>query len=410
MSSIKRVLRGGLAPFDYLLVFGLMLAPMTGLRIWKIGPSELLCAIWSIKYIRGMFGKDLNHYLKRFWLLFYATITAGMLFCLIFYPSESSGLDGFFTWFFMLFISLGIYAGIKQRSLPNILQILETFCFFSVVWYLFLLVYSRTISDTFLGAPLWYGRGARFSGGGTNPHQMAVLSLGLFFISFYFLTRIKLTWQKKLLHAACIAAHIFFLRLTKSTTAWMGLVAALAMGIVVLLIVHRRSIRSKQITVILLVSLMTLVLFVSIIQLVERFMAWVALDPNGMGRFKLFADIVDPIRKNFLFGLGDGTHALFGRGEFHNSYLEIIGMSGVIGVIIFTAFTFRMIKNLWHDPMLLLLPLAYYIYGLSGFGLRRLPFWALTVFMIALSEKVPGFGGKNLRTRKIDPNHLSEVC
>ena len=31
---------------DWILLIGLSLAPMTGLRIWKIGPSEVLCLLW----------------------------------------------------------------------------------------------------------------------------------------------------------------------------------------------------------------------------------------------------------------------------------------------------------------------------------------------------------------------------
>lgn len=407
MSSFKITSRKGISPFDWLLILGLVLAPMTELRIWKVGPSELLCALWSTKYIRGFLAGGLNHYLRRFWLLFYLTITAGMLYCLIFYPTESSGLDGLFTWFFMMYISLGIYAGLKQHSLGSILNILEKACMLATVWYLFLFVYSRTVNPFFFGARLWYAK-VRFTGGGANPHQMAVLALGLFFVTFYFLARVKLTRRRKILYFAMMAAQFYILRLTKSTTALMGLVTALFVGIILVSIMHRRGVRDRQTTAILLISFSVLLVFATFLQLVDRFMAWVALDPNGLHRFQLFADIIDPIKKNILFGLGDGTHANFGRSEFHNSYLEIIGMSGLIGVIIFIAFTFRMIKNLWHDKFLLLLPLAYYIYGLSGFGLRRLPYWVLTVFMIAVSEKIKGNGGSASLANKIDLNQITE--
>lgn len=413
MSNFKVAHKNGVTPFDYLLILGLVLAPMTGLRLWKIGPAELLCAIWSTKYIRGFLGGDLSHYLRRFWLLFFLTITAGMLYCLIFYPSESSGVDGFVTWFFMMYISFGIYAGMKEHSLRSILQILEIACVLAVLWYFFLLVYSRQVSSTFLGAPLWYGRGARYTGGARNPHQLAVLNLGLFFVSFYFLARVRLSWPKKALHIACMGAQLYFLQLTKSATGWMALVATLFVGAVLLFIMLRKSVRSRQTSLVLLVSFTALILFVTFIQLLDRFMAWVALDPNGMGRFKLFADVIDPIRKNFLFGLGDGTHANFGRSEFHNSYLEIIGMSGLIGVVIFIVFTVRLIRNLWHDPFLLLIPFAYYIYGLSGFGLRRLPYWVMIVTMIAISERIPkkdrrGFAERRLSRGPEDEELLIE--
>lgn len=400
MSGFKVVRRNGVALFDYLLILGLVLAPMTELRIWKVGPSELLLMLWSTKYIRGFFEGGLKHYLIRFWLLFYLTITAGMLYCLIFYPRESSGVDGLFTWFFMLYISLGVYAGMKKHSLSSILQILETVVILSAIWYFLLLMYSQRVSTHFLGARLWYAR-VRYTGGGSNPHQMAILSLGLMFVSFYFLCRVKLSLPKKTLHAACMGAHLYYLFLTRSTTAWMAMAATYAVGFVLLVLLLQRGVRDRQVTVILLSAFSLLLVMVAFTQLYEKFYNWVAKDPNGLHRFQLFAYVLDPLSKNFLFGLGDGTHSNNGISEFHNTYLEIIGMSGLIGVIIFVLFTYRLIKNLWHDPFLLLLPLAYYVYGFAGFGLRRLPYWVLTVMMIAISEKIPKTEGLGFKERRL---------
>lgn len=400
MSNFKIIRKNGVALFDYLLILGLVLAPMTELRVWKVGPSELLCMLWSTKYIRGFFEGGLKHYLIRFWLLFYLTITAGMLYCLIFYPRESSGLDGLFTWFFMLYISLGVYAGMKKHTLSGILQILETVVILSAIWYFLLLMYSQRVSTHFFGARLWYAR-VRYTGGGSNPHQMAILSLGLMFVSFYFLCRVKMGLPRKILHLVCMFAHLYYLFLTRSTTAWMAMAAAYALGFVLLMLMLKRGVRDRQVSVIILSVLALLLVAVASAQLYERFYNWVAKDPNGLHRFKLFAYVLDPLSKNFLFGLGDGTHSNDGISEFHNSYLEIIGMSGLIGVIIFVLFTYRLIKNLWHDPFLLLLPFAYYIYGFAGFGLRRLPYWVLTVMMIVISEKLPRREGLTFRERRI---------
>ncbi len=400
MSNFKLVRKNGIALFDYLLILGLVLAPMTELRIWKIGPSELLCMIWSTKYIRGFFEQGLKHYLIRFWLLFYLTITAGMLYCLIFYPRESSGFDGLLTWFFMLYISFGVYTGLKKHSLSSILAILETVVILSAIWYFLLLMYSQRVSTHFFGARLWYAR-VRYTGGGSNPHQMAILSLGLMFVSFYFLCRVKLSLPKVVLHGICLIAHLYYLFLTRSTTAWMAMAVTYAAGFFLLLVLLRRGIRDRQALVIVLASLSLVLVMVAFTQLYDRFYAWVAKDPNGLHRFQLFAYVLDPLSKNFLFGLGDGTHSNNGISEFHNTYLEIIGMSGVIGVILFVVFTVRLIKNLWHDPFLLLLPLAYYVYGLAGFGLRRLPYWVLTVAMIVISEKIPAQEGLSFKERRL---------
>jgi len=387
MSSFNLVRKNGLPWYDCLLILGLILAPMTELRVWKVGPSELLCVLWSARYVRSFFRDGLRHFLPRFWFFFYLTLIAGTVYCLLLYPGESSGLEGLLTWFFMLFVSLGIYMGLKQRSLRNIHRILESVCIGSAVWYLFLLAYSRLVSTHFMGARIWYA-GVRFTGGGTNPHQMAILSLGLMFVSFYFLARVKLSWPKKLMHLLLMGINFNFLSLTRSTTAWMALFAALAVGAMLLVLQRRGTTRGRQVTVALLIMIGAVALAFGAGLFYDRFYQWVAKDSNGLGRFELFAHILEPLQKNFLFGLGDGTHSNHGVSEFHNTYLEIIGMTGLIGVVLFVVFTVFLFRSLGTDPFLLLTPFAFYIYGLAGFGMRRLPFWVLTVTLLVIAEKI----------------------
>ena len=388
MSSYNLRRREGVGGFDLLLIVGLALAPMTELRIWKVGPAELLCAVWCARYLRYYFDGGVNRPLAAFWLPFYLTLTAGTLFCLQFYPSESSGLGGLVTWFFMMFLSLGVYAGLMRRGAGDILRILETTCFVAAVWYIFLLVYSRVVSPTFFGARLWYAR-VRFTGGGANPHQMAILALGLMFVSFYFLVRVEMPRARRAAHAVSAAAFFYILFLTRSATAWMAMLACAALGAALLVVRGAKAARANRVAVAAAWTLGALGFILGFVWLFDRFMAWVSADPNGMGRFELFSYIVDPLRKNFLFGLGDGTHSNGGISEFHNTYLEIIGMTGLVGVIIFAVFTVRIFLSLRRDPYLLLVPLALYIYGLAGFGMRRLPYWALTSFMLALAQKLP---------------------
>lgn len=92
MSSYKAVLGKGIPRYDFLLIVGLILAPMTGLRVWKLGPSELLCALWCLRYLRYIFKDRMGHYLVRFWLFFFLTVTAGMLWCLFFTPKSLPAL------------------------------------------------------------------------------------------------------------------------------------------------------------------------------------------------------------------------------------------------------------------------------------------------------------------------------
>lgn len=401
MSSFKLVRKNGLPWYDFLLILGLILAPMTELRIWKVGPSELLCVLWSTRYVRYFFKDRLRHFLVRFWLFFYLTMTAGTLFCLLFYPRESAGAEGLMTWFFMFYVSLGVYAGLRRRSLADIHRILESVCVGAAIWYLFLFVYSRTVSMHFLGAQIWYA-GVRFSGGGANPHQMAILSLGLFFVSFYFLACVKLSRRKRLMHLLCLALDFLFLYLTQSTTAWMAVFATAGVGVVLLFLQTRAAPRSRRVSLLVIFLMGVVVLVFAAGLLYDRFYQWIAADSNGLHRFKLFSYILDPIRKNFLFGLGDGTHSNGGISEFHNSYLEIISMTGLIGVVLFIAFSVRLYRCLKKEPFLLLSPLAFYIYGLAGFGMRRLPYWVITATLIVIAEKLPEPSLEGFRARRRD--------
>jgi len=376
--------RNGIDWFDYLLIIGIMMAPMTGLRLWKVGPSELLCFIWSTRYLARFMNTCFNNPLTRFWWPFFLTLLTGTVYCLFRYPDESSGLEGVMTWFFMMYISFGVYYGMKDRSRQEVLRVMEKAGVFSMVWYTLLLIYSRAVSGYLFGVRLWYS-GVRFAGGGRNPHQMAILALCLVFASLYVLVREPLGLKKRVLHVVITSFFTVILYLTRSTTALMALFASGALFLALAAIQYKKAIRDRQVLTIVLLSLGALVVAFGFVWLFQKFMDWVAADPNGLHRFKLFAYIRDPLSKSPLFGLGDGTHSNEGISEFHNSYLEIIGMTGIIGVILFIVFTVRLIRTLSVDRLLWTLPFALYIYGLAGFGLRRLPNWVFIAFMLVLA-------------------------
>ena len=167
-------------PWDWLLIIGAVLAPMTGLRIWKIGPAEALCFLWSIKNL-NIRSIKLNEFF-RFFLLFLLGMFLGTLICITAAPEELT-VSGWATWAFLAFTACRLLSEIRKNRLEYNEKLMDLICGLSVVWYLFLYVYSMTVSRTFLGAPLWYSS-RRFSGGGTNPHQVAVLFCS---IAFWFL-------------------------------------------------------------------------------------------------------------------------------------------------------------------------------------------------------------------------------
>ena len=96
---------------------------------------------------------------------------------------------------------------------------------------------------------------------------------------------------------------------------------------------------------------------------------------TGLKRFKLFGSIGDSLRKSAIFGLGPGMHALNGQWTYHNSYLEILAMSGVVGLFLFLQFIIVLIKECVKNNRLLLLVLPLLVFSIGSFAIRNIEFW-----------------------------------
>lgn len=375
----------GMRPVDYILIIGTVVAPMTGWRALKIGPGEVLCLIWALQSLRFPAKFEERNFLRNFWLPFYAVICLGALYGILFYPNESDR-TGILTWFYLMCVSCGVYRGLHRRDTDEVETILEKICVLSAVWYLFLYMYGVRVSGHFLGAPLWYGY-RRFSGGGTNPHQIAVLMSGLIFASVRFALKYKGRFMRQCKHVCCAAIGLFIALETKSSTLVASVVLTIIVG-AVLAVLHRARTRLEKALYVSLVAVTTislLALFGTVFA--EGVYRWIASDPNGLGRMEIFRTIGIALKKNPIFGLGPGGHAYDGTMEFHNTYLEILAMTGVVGFFIFAKFSLRIYRVLKSDYTLYLIVLPLYAYGFAGFSMRRLVYWNLIVLAVVLAQK-----------------------
>ena len=116
--------------------------------------------------------------------------------------------------------------------------------------------------------------------------------------------------------------------------------------------------------------------------------SWIEDDPNGQGRFVLFASFPTAFFKSPIIGLGPGTHARNGVMEFHNSYLEFISMAGLLGAGVFIILSVRLFKTAFNSPLSLGVLVSGYMFGVSGFGARRLVYWVLVVLCYELASKL----------------------
>lgn len=369
-------------PWDWLLVFGLVLSPMTSLRIWKVGPGEFLCALWTIRYLN--LRKIVFSELFKFFSAFILCISIGTLIGVYKEPQETN-IIGILTWVYLGYISCMIYFGLRKRDSRYIEHLFFIGATVAACWHTFLYLYSITISSSFIGIGLWYG-GRRYAGGATNPHQVSLLMCGL---TVYFLRNIFT--KKHVLSSLIMSACCFTVELaTESST---GLASVVAAGLTFMYVFTARmgtskKLRSGIIIVETLVILLAVIVFFG--PLFEFVYGWIASDKNGLGRFAIFSHIGDVFVESPIFGLGTGTHSETVGGsqlEFHNTYLEVLAAGGIAAILALLLFTVRICKKISADAYFYPLIVQLYVFGLAGFGMRRLPYWWLITFVILTVEK-----------------------
>ncbi len=367
--------------WDWLLVIGLVLAPMTGLRIWKVGPAEVLVFLWCLKYIPKK--KIHNSGILRFFGVFLGSMAIGTIWGLV-VAREEVILSGWITWAYLAFVSIGIYTGLSLNSAEYTERLISTFVFVAALWNIPLYLYASAGGRSILGAPLWYYY--RYSGGGTNPHQIAVLMCGMVFLSL----KEVLERRRLLLNLGITAFGILILLRTESSTA----VLSLAMGIVIefFVVINRRIPgRARRFRFLLLEVVIALLVLVVFYRLIYRFAYnWIASDSNGLGRLSLAAQFERSFKASPIFGLGPGSHARRGTGElieYHNTYLEILAATGIVGMVAFLRFTFLLLQKIKEDTLYLPMVVAMYGYGFAGFAMRRLIYWGLIVLVYVVCER-----------------------
>lgn len=366
--------------WDWLLVIGIVLAPMTGLRIWKAGPAEVLCLLWTMKYFPRRYLR-VNDTLK-FFSSFLTVMFIGMMVCRVAAPGETRTV-GYLTWLYLAYIAIAIYEILHRNSEAYNERLLQLVAECSVLWYLLLYFYSVTVSRYFLGAPLWYAN-YRYSGGGTNPHQVAVLMCAVLFV----LIRDAKQRHRVLLNLLLAYGAVFIIVQAKSSTGYVSIALGALMEIYFFGSSRTSSKRRKAALLFAELTLAILVVVLFRARISRMLYDWIASDQNGLGRLTIFASIGDCFRKSPLVGLGPGVHGMNGTIEFHNTYLELIAATGIIGCLAFVIYTVRLVKKLMVDTSLLPILVAIYAYGLAGFAMRRLAYWGTLMMILVISEQL----------------------
>lgn len=383
MSKRKTIIFRDIRIQDWLLIVGLILAPMTAFRIAKIGPAEALCAAWTLFYFPRK--KITRNAILSFFIVFLSSMLLGTVWGYIVVPSEVV-LGHWFTWIYLAYISLAMYEGLRNNQLEYNENMFELFSRGAAIWYLFLYLYSLFISKTFLGAPLWF-YGYRFTGGATNPHQIALLMCGL---TFYFLRNVFK--GKKMIINAFFASICLYLELQTDASTGIASLSLSAFVLVLILVGHIFKGKRVRNVVYFLEGLIILaVVIIGYRYIYNLLFDWIMSDSNGVGRINLMHQITNSFKKGPIFGLGPGVHAfdLMGNAkEYHSTYLEILASSGIVGMTAFIILTVRSFKKMRIDDLFLPILVAIYVYGFGGYALRRLIYWGFFVFIFVISEQM----------------------
>lgn len=386
---------------DLILVMAAVLAPMTELRIGRVGPAEMLAALWCINALLHRPHSWISRAQLFFWIGLLGSMSIGSL---IGVANGYSGTqpEGIRIWVYLGLISIGVYSGLQRRKYADLKTLLTKISVTGTLLYFFLYMYSIYISESFLGMSLWYGDFARFSGGGKNPHQLAVLLAALVFAHMWGFS--GMGFIRRIVALLLVALTIALGMATASATWQMAVAVGFLSGGFSLLMLRVRS-SQMRVAMGLCISASVLLFWRPLANFLETF---IETDPNGPGRLFLWTNISKTFALSPFFGLGPGLHSVTQSSsikEYHNTYLEVLAMAGIIGVVIFLAYHARLLILIGRHPALLGMLASLAAYGLGGFAARRLIYWIFISIMYAIGESSRR---NRLSTMENEPQGMNE--
>ncbi len=376
-SSIKKDNKLNL--WDKLLIISIITAPMTSLRIWKIGIAELSIFIWSIRVLlKSRFRIKIDVYI-RFFLLFDMCLFLGFVNRVLKNVYTGSALDESLTFLFFNLYVISLSQFLQNTTRKKILKLYKSFFVWGFIIYFGLYLYSIIFSKNLLGYPLWYSN-IRLSLLSNNPHQFVFFIgptalLGLFLIDAKYMISKKIEFIFMLI---AIIGYFVMGYLTKSSTLYITLIL-IFIYIVLFRTIHRVNTRKKVLILGMKILLLMIGFVICFNYILNLFIMFVESDSNGLGRFQLWLLGINQIIKNPFFGLGPGPH-LFNFDYFifleaHNTYIDIALRAGLIGLTLYLVMLYKSIKNTKLNIYATAIILFFCLYGIAGYSIRRITLW-----------------------------------
>lgn len=359
-----------------LLILGLLVAPLTSLRVWKIGPGELLLFLWCLLVmIRRRY--IVINLITKFWYIFIFLLTIGTLFGNAIITQRTMEIEEVFTYvFFTLFIT-SLVTFFDGNN--NVQFILKRIYWLDLIFFTFLFLYGTYVGQSIFGMKLWFG-GVRFTGGALNPHQFAYTS-GPMVIAGLYLASEKKSFLKKFLTYASVIPFFVMSIATLSATLTATFAILFFLFIFLSLTYDKNSQRRTKRIIIFSIIIIILILL-SAENLYEIFINFVYSDPNGPGRFELWYDSINTWKLSPIVGLGLYGSAGAERGisiEAHNTYFQLLLNSGIIGLSLYLYFVYKLGKFTIKSKHAFLMVMFFVLYGFGGYSFRRVYIWYFTI-------------------------------
>jgi len=392
---------------DEIFVWGIILAPMTALRLYKFGPGEILLIVWMILVFWGNNPSTIYNsgtlpitIIGKYQIANIIMMAIGMFVNLLVYKGQfetGTIITTFFTHSFMFLISSCIFLYFDERELEAIHSIIRKILFRGAVIYGILLAYALFINTHLFGISLWLGnQGYRFLGLALNPHQISMITgVGVFF-SLYMSSTEKKVNMKLLYLILCFLWYVISLSL-RSDTLTLTYIGILFITIFLKLLKGTKNIdvRRKNIFVITGITLVCILIFFPLLW--RKLYGFVSEAGNGLGRLDLWASgmgqfIEKPIC--LITGLGPGGNtgqfmSVSGNEiEAHNTYIQQILNSGVFIFLYYIFMIYEILKKPLEKSTYLVVTVMYFVlYGFGGNMNRRVLMWFTYTIVMVLFEK-----------------------
>jgi len=366
----------------YFFIFTLNFAQM---NLFNLGIDFLATKISiSLFFIVSLLNYKSSYSLKYFSVYLKPILLYIILLTIISYLNSSYTSNNFID--FQLFTNILIFLILLNYSRTNNKLLLKGLFVFSMSTVILSILY-------FLGVDVSEQLEGRYTVFGINANILALNScISLFILlSVIFENGLQITKKRFFLFLLFPFLLILILK-TGSRVAFISLI----LGILIFLIFIRSLGNKKKIYFILFSSLLFISfwqLFLKNSLLIERLFETV--DTGDLSsRDMVWLNLFDTISNNFIFGIGKTGYVLkFGLGSPHNVIIEVLCYTGIIGLLIFLFFFFRIVQNaikrIKYEDNLLPLVLSIPIVGmiLSGQIFDQKIVWVVFAY-IASSLKI----------------------